>query len=150
MSDGTPGYGASLKVDATTNFVASTATAIGNIISVGGPNQSRDAVDISTMDSTEKWREFIGGILDAGEVTVDLNYDGAAAGTANDLDAIKTNATQYWRITFNDHTTETNKSYFQCDGIVTGLGHAIPFDDKVTQSLTLKLSGKPTFTDIPA
>ena len=150
MSDGLHGAGATLRVDATTNFVASTQTTIGNITGIGGPNQSRDSIEKSSMDSTAKWREFIGGMLDAGEITVDLNYDGAASGTANDLNTIKTAGTQYWRITMNDHTTAASKSYFQCLGFLTSLGHAIPFEDKVTQSATIKLSGAPTYTDIPA
>jgi len=139
MSDGIHGHGAILSFD---------ATAVGNIISISGPNPSRDSIDISTMDSTAKFREFIPGMLDAGEVTFELNYDGTAAGTANDLQLLKTNSAQYWHITFPDHTTEASKSDIYCQGFITALGHAIPFDDKVTQSVTVKLSGVPVFTDV--
>jgi len=136
MSDGIHGHGTSLKVSANTQVT--TVTTIGNIISISGPNQSRDSIDISTMDSTNKFREFIPGMLDSGEITFELNYDGTALGTAHALQLLKTNTAQYWHITFPDHTTETSKSDIYCLGFITALGHAIPFDDKVTQSVTVK------------
>jgi len=91
MSDSVHGHGAVLSIGGTT---------IGNIISITGPNQTRDSIDVSTMDSTSKWREFIPGMLDAGEVTFTCNYDGTAAGSANDLNTIKTNAAATVLITF--------------------------------------------------
>jgi len=134
MSDGTHGHGATLAG-------ASVGT-IGNIISVSGPDQSRDSIDISTMDSTNKWREFIPGMIDAGEVTFDVNYDGSAAGNANVLSGALDDAAEVWTITFPDTST------WACSGFVTGLGHAIPFDDKITQSVSIKFSGSPTYTDV--
>jgi predicted secreted protein len=142
MSDGDHGHGTALKVGAGTQ--TTTVTTIGNITSIGGPTMTKETIDISTMDSTLKWREFIEGMLDAGEIPFDINYDGAAAGTANDLDTLfRSTATDlYWRITFPD------TSEFLSNGFMTSLGHAIPFDDKITQSLAIKLSGQPTFTDV--
>jgi len=147
MSDGIHGHGTSLKVSANTQVT--TVTTIGNIISISGADQTRDALDISTMDSADKFREFIPGMLDSGEITFELNYDGTAGGTANALQLLKTNAAQYWHITFPDHTTEASKSDLYCQGFITALGHAIPFDDKVTQSVTVKLTEELTFTDQP-
>jgi predicted secreted protein len=148
MSDGILGWGASVKIAAAaTNLPTTNATAIGNIISIGGPEEARDAIDISTMDSTNKWREFIPGMLDAGELTLEINYDGTALGTANSLATWFTNDSQFFQVTFNDHTQETNKSYIRSGGFLTGLGHAIPFDDKVTQTVTIKLTGQPTYSD---
>ena len=148
MSDGTHGHGATLTF-APTTATAST-TAIGNIISFSGPDQSRDSIDKSTMDSTNKWREFINGMLDAGEVTFDVNYDGAASGTANDLNTLATSGSVYEaKIVINDHTTAASRSNWKCNGFITALGHAIPFDDKITQSVTVKFTAAPTFTDNP-
>ena len=135
MSDGIHGHGAILSFD---------ATAVGNIISISGPNQSRDSIDISTMDSTAKFGEFIPGMLDSGEITVELNYDGTALGTANTLQTWKTNTAATVLITLYNGTATATLS---CSGFITSLGHAIPFDDKVTQSLGIKLTGSPTYTD---
>jgi len=134
MSDGTHGHG--------TTLAGAVAGTIGNIISVSGPDQSKDSIDISTMDSTNKWREFIPGMLDAGEVSFDVNYDGSASGNADALNTALTAAADTWTITFPDTST------WACSGFITGLGHAIPFDDKITQSVTIKFSGTPTYTDV--
>jgi len=133
MSDGSHGHGTSLSIGGTT---------VGNIVSISGPDQSRDNIDISTMDSSSKWREYIPGMIDAGELTVEVNYDGTASGDANFLSQQITATAQTCLITFPD------TSSFSCSGFITGLGYAIPFDDKVSQSVTLKLTGTPTYTDV--
>ncbi len=133
MSDGILGHGTTLAIGVTT---------IGNIQSITGPNQTRDSIDVSTMDSVNKWREFIPGRLDAGEITFTVNYDGASGGTANDLNTKLTAVASTILVTFPD------TSSFSCSGFVTGLGHAIPFDDKITQDITIKLTGVPTYLDV--
>ena len=142
---GLHGYGAQLYYDTNTDMATAVAsgTAIANIISISGPDQTRDSIDISTMDSSAKFREFIPAMADAGEVTIELNYVAAQAATLDTY--LKNSSTsQYWMIRFNDHTTEESKSQWISQGYMTALGHAIPFDDKITQSATFKFSGVPT------
>jgi len=144
MSDAIGGYGTVLKVRDGTNAY----TTIGNIQSIDGPNQGRNSIDVSTMESTSRFREFLPGMLDAGELTCEMNYDGTAAGTANALQTIyaSTSTALEWHIAFNDGTTPSS---FACIGHVTALGFAVPsFDDKVSQSLSVKLTGVPTYTDL--
>jgi predicted secreted protein len=135
MSDGIHGHGADLSI---------AGTDIGNIISISGPEISRDAIDKSTMDSTNKWREFIPGMLDGGEITMEVNYDGTAAGTGNTLAAQLTNSAQVVVVEFNNGGTTSS---WNCSALITGIGHAIPFDDKVSQTVTMKVAGAITFTD---
>jgi len=134
MSDGTHGHG--------TTLVGGSTGTVANVISITGPNQTRDSIDVSTMDSTSAFREFISGMLDPGEITFDVNYAGAAAGEANSLNTALTAAAETWTITFPD------TSSWACSGFVTALGFGDPFDDKITQSVTIKFSGVPTFTDV--
>jgi len=138
MSDGLHGHGAILTLG---------GTAIGNIISIGGPDMSKDAIDKSTMDSTNKWREFFGGMKDGGEISLEINYDGTALGTANLLAAQMTETAQSVALVFPDGTNSTASSDFSFSGFLTALGHAIPLDDKVTQSVTIKVTGTPTYLD---
>ena len=140
MSDGLHGHGADFSIGGTT---------IGNIIRISGPSFSRDPIDISTMDSTNKLREFIPGMIDAGEVTFDLNFEGAATGGSKILlDQITATAAQAMQVILDDAGgTTTQKSTWACNGFITGLGVEVPFDDKVVQSVTVKLTGEPTFTE---
>ncbi len=137
MSDAIHGHGTTLSIG---------GTAVGNIINVGGPEMSRDAIDVSTMDSTSKYREYIPGMLDSGEVTIEINYDGTAAGTANFLSQQFTQTSQTITIVFPAQGAGGTSSW-AIAGFMTGLGQATPFDGKVTQSVTLKLTGKGTYTD---
>ena len=121
---------------------------IADLAPVGGPELGRDAIDVSTMDSPNKFREFIPGMLDAGEVTMDINYDGTAAGTGNFLSQQLTQTAQAITVSFGEGTNTATSSSWVCSGFMTGLGHAIPHDDKVTQSVTIKLTGEPTYTDL--
>ena len=126
-----------------TTLVGGSTGDIGNISNITN-TQTRDSIDITTMDSADKFREFIAGLADAGELTFTVNYDGSAAGTANDLNtAYQAGTSETWTVTFPDTST-----WVAPGGFITSLGHAIPVDDKITQDVTIKLSGKPTFTDV--
>jgi predicted secreted protein len=96
------------------------------------------------MGSADKWREFITGMQNAGEFSADVIYDGTT--NVNLLAVEFTNPTAYWKITVNDHTTAASCSKIVCAGFVTALGHSIPYDDKVAQNVTVKLTGVPVFT----
>ncbi len=160
MSDGEHGHGSIIYASLTTD--PTNMTAIGNVISITGPTQTRDAIEKSTMDSTSKFREFIPGMLDAGEITFDVNYDGSASGDAVFLGGtnastglLKTNNTALiYTIGFYDGTDTTavaniySHSTWQSKGLMTALGHGIPFDDKIIQSVALKLTGVPTYAPI--
>ena len=134
MSDGIQGSGVSLSIG---------GTAVGNIISVGGPDQSRDSIDISTMDSIEKFREFIPGMIDAGEITAELNYDATTISVL--LQAQLTASADTIVVGFGDGLTTAVGPTFTCPGFMTALGAALPFDDKMTQTISLKFTGKPTY-----
>lgn len=124
-----------------TTLAGGTAGTIGNILSVDIGGRARDSLDSSDMDSTDKFREFISGMADEGDLTVEVNYDGANAGIADALDtAYQLGTAETWTITWPDGST------FVCSGFITSLGVATPFEDKITQSLTIKLSGKGTYS----
>lgn len=138
MSDAIHGHGTTFSLGGTT---------VGNIMTIGGPEISRDALDVSTMDSTSKAREFIPGMLDSGEITLELNYDGTAAGTGNLLAGQMTATTLETMTIVLPAQGALGTSSWAISGFLTGLGNAIPFDDKVTQTVTIKLSGLYTYTD---
>ncbi len=164
MSDGEHGHDTKLWAAVSTD--PTNFTAIGNVSSITGPTQTRDAIEKSTMDSTSKFREFIPGMLDAGETTFEVNYDGSASGNAAFLGGtnattglLKSNNTALsYFVVYNDGAATattaashyTNHSHWYAKGLMTSLGHAIPFDDKITQSVTIKFTGVATYIDIPA
>jgi predicted secreted protein len=126
---GTHGHGTTLS--------GATTGSIGQILSVGLPDQSVDDLDVTTMASTNKWREFIPGLKDAGSMTLQLLYEKA---NYNTVQGALGAAPEEWTITLPDGST------FVCSGYIKSSGGDSPHEDKITQSVTLKLSGEPTFT----
>jgi len=126
-----------------TTLVGGTAGTIGEVTNIT-INETMETIDVTSMDSD--YREFIAGWHDAGEITFTCNYDGSASGVADKLHASYIAATaETWTVTFPD---AASGSKFECSGLITNLSTAVPFDDKITQDVTIKLTGTPVFTDL--
>lgn len=112
---------------------------IAEINSISGPTMSRDTIDVTTLDSTGGYREFIAGFRDPGTVQLTMNFS----------------ATTY-AIMKGDFDIETEQNYeilfpaagenysFEFAGLVTELPVEITADDKVTSTVTIKISGAVT------
>jgi len=117
-----------------------TMTAVADVISISGPSLARDTVDVTDMNSTERWREYIGGLKDGGEVTIEVGFDPDATDVTHWLADINTNTAGYYQIVWLNGPTTWGFS-----AIMTGMPSTTPLDDKMTASITYKLSGKPSF-----
>lgn len=113
-----------------------TWTEIAEIKSISGPGMKRDTVDTTTLDTTGGYRTFITGFREGGEISLSMNY--TKTGYAAMLADFESDTVQSYKITLVDGSTIT------CDGIVTDLPLDVP-EDLVTQDVTIKLSGQPTF-----
>ena len=117
------------------------AVAMAEVNSISGFNKSRDTIDVTTLDSTGGYREFIGGFRDGGEVVLDMNYTRAGFDSLN-TDFENNTTAQTYVIVMSD----TGATEFSFSGWVTALGKSIPLDDKVTMSCTIKIDGQITET----
>lgn len=114
-------------------------TAVGQVVSISGPNRSVGTVETTNLNSTE--RTFRPTILDNGEVTVTIQFDPddtqhtaiEALLTASPL------ASASWVITMTDGTPST----YTFNGILTAfdIDAAASVDDLTTASLTIKITG---------
>ena len=111
-------------------------TAVVNLISVTAYNVSVATIDSTNMDST--WRESIGGLKDGGDCAFEIAYDPAGAthqALTTDIDG----GAHAIVITYsNSDTTSFN-------AIVTGFSVSAAIDDKITASVTMKITGAVTF-----
>ena len=111
---------------------------IAEINSITGPGMTRETIDVTSLDSTGGYREFIGGFRDGGTVVLAMNFTRAG------LDTMKTDFEdddlQSYEIVLPDDETTT----VEFTGLVTELPLTISPDDKVTQDVTLKVSGEVT------
>lgn len=134
MTDAIAGVGASLKRSDMSS--APDYTAIAEVKSITGPGMARDFIDVSSLDSTGGYREFIGGFKDGGELTFSMNFvfDGY-----NDMKTdFESSDVRDYQIVLPD-TGETTLSF---SGYVTALPLNIVPDDAVTVDVTIKITGQ--------
>jgi predicted secreted protein len=135
---GIDAFGIALKrgdgVTPTEAFVA-----IGSVHDVKGPEIKRDTYDVTAHDSANGWREFIGGLKDAGEVTITLNYDPSKHDVlVQDFEDV---APRNYQMVFPQGLGEWDLKL-----ILTEFSQEAPVDDKLSAELKFKVSGKPTIT----
>lgn len=122
---------------------------IGEMTGVKPPSRSRDTIDTTHHESTGDYREFISSLIDAGEATFTVNYmpGGAsdilleAAFAAGDLRAFAIDMNQ---------SAATGQRRLSGSALVTGFEPGdIVIDDKMSATITLKVSGPITYAVAP-
>jgi len=133
---GTFGHGAILTY--TTD-----AKVIANIKSVGPPSLSRDALEVTTHDSPDAFREFIGGLKDGGEVAMEGVYVPSDTGQAQLITHLKSDtADGVAALTL----VLADGSDWDFNAICTSYEGSSPHDDALGFSATLKVTGNPVFS----
>lgn len=114
-----------------------TYATLAEVTSVTPPNLQRDTIDATHMLSTERYREFIAGLRDGGECSIEMNFvPGGSAMTFLLADFASNSAVPY-KIVF------PNSQAWTFDAFVTDIGPEAPLDDKMVNSITFKITGKP-------
>ena len=122
------------------SFSTGSGFLVGNLTNISGPSISVDTIDVSAHDSSDAYREFVAGLIDAGEISVEGNLLRSTA--ANDILS---------QLTARTSTKATimfpSKIYWYSTGVhVTGFETDAPFDGKIGFTASMKLSGKPTMS----
>jgi predicted secreted protein len=123
--------------------------AVANITSITPPVQTRDTIDVTTHDSAGDYREFISSLIDAGEATFVINYDPGSAGETLIRARFADGLLNSFAIDLNKPGSAT-KRRTSGTGIVTSFAPAdVVIDDKMTATVTVKVSGPLVFADAP-
>ena len=115
--------------------------AVAEVNSVTGPNSTRNQIDVTSLDSTGGYKEFIGGFRDGGEVTLNMNFTKATYGLMQNDFENDDNSVAY-TVLLSDASATT----IEFSGFVQSLGFAVPTGDKVTADVTIKVTGPITIT----
>lgn len=118
-------------------------TTISEVTDLGGPSLTLETIDVTSHDSSSGWREFIGGLLDGGEVSFTINYVPTHAthdATTGVLADMKNRVVRNFELVFPDSGTTT----WSFSALVTGFEPGEPVDTQLTADVTLKVSGEPT------
>lgn len=121
--------------------LALNSTTVSEVLSISAPNYSSDTLDSTTHDSSDHFRTFVKGLTDAGEITLDILYDETQYNT---LVSLQETTSQYSSSIVAPSTPSASK--WESNVYVTGLEANFPHDGLAEGSITLKVSGKPTFS----
>lgn len=132
MSDAAIGYGSAFGIDPAggTSF-----TDLGEVFNITPPSDTTDVVDVTHMASPNRTREFILGLNDPGECSFEMNF---VPGSPSDdmIQLVKAAGTVVsCRVTF------PNAATWIFDGLLTGYAPAVPNEDKMTATVTFKVTG---------
>lgn len=106
------------------------------INSITGPGMSRDTIDVTSLDSSGGYREFITGFRNPGTVTLSMNFTRTTYEQM--LDDFESASAQNYQIDLPD-LENTSLDFI---GLVTELPLTIPADDKITVEVTIQVSGE--------
>lgn len=117
---------------------------IAEVISIDGPSLDSDDVEVTHLLSPGGYREYKGGLKEPGEIALELNF---LPGNASQ-DAVTGLIKEY-----NDQTYKNYKITWPftpaktcvVSARVKTMGSTTPVDDRLTASVTLKLSGPPVW-----
>jgi len=116
-------------------------TPIAEVQDIKPPSLGADTEEVTHQGSTDGWKEYIVTLLDAGEVSFDINFipteatHNASAGLMADFAA---RTKRNWKVVFPDGTE------WQFAAYVTAFEADAPVNGKLSASVTLKITGKPT------
>ena len=136
---GTTSPGVKLYIDTQKDSSGETWSEVAELNSVQFPDKSKEVIDMTHLNSTDRYRVFKSGFRDPGRMVANINYTASQYGVLNtefDLDSVQTE----WKIELNDSAS----SEFVFLGILTRLGGNVPEGSgKNTMDIEVQLSGKP-------
>jgi hypothetical protein len=132
MTDARIGYGSKFSIDPAGG---SSFTDLGEVFNITPPSSSFDMVDATHMQSPNSDREFIIGLNDPGEASFEMNF---VPGSASD---VMIRAVKAARVAVTCKITFPNAATWTFDGLLMSYDPAVPNEDKMTATVTFKVSG---------
>ena len=120
---------------ATTIVTTDAGSKVNQVVSIGGPSGSGGKIDVTNLGSTAK--QFLMGLRDEGEITLDVIYDPADAGQVAMFDYRAARTKNNWGIKLSDGSSNMIKGY----GFCTGFSLSGAVDDAVKASITVAITG---------
>lgn len=112
-----------------------------SVASIGAISGSTDEIDVTTLDSPNRAKEYLSGAADYGSVEVEQNVTTLNADQIEKVNALFASGDlREW-----ERTDDTGTVTFE--GYVSGAGYGEEtVDGLVKFNFTIRISGKPTFT----
>lgn len=117
-------------------------TAVAQVTDVAPPKLSRATIDVSNHASPSKYAEFMGGLRNAGEVGLTIQYEVVDGSDHNSLrDDLNSNAARNFRVKFPD----VARTIWNIAGLVKSFEPSTPRDGVITAQISIQVSSAPAF-----
>ena len=136
-TDARIGMGASVWLDNASNVL----TKLGEPISITLPNPQVSDIEATHFESPNRRREYIAGLIEDGEVQFGFNYVPGGAVDTLVMAAIEDGVVRDMEVIIPDGA---NGYKFAFDVVVRGWERSIPMDDRMTATLTARVTGPVT------
>jgi hypothetical protein len=133
MTDAAIGYGMFFELETAPG--AGTFLRIAEVTSITPPNEKTDTLDATNTDSPDGYMEFIMGMTDPGECSFEMNFLPGSASETRILAAKATRQAHAAKITM------PGAQVWSFDVLMTGYAPAMPVKDKMTATVTGKVTG---------
>lgn len=127
------GYGSKFSIE--NDDTPGTYDELAEVVSITPPSDSVDMIDATHMQSPGRYREFIPGLIDPGECSIEMNY---VPGGLTDvrLRQVKTDGVvKSYRITYPNGATHTFRAF-----LMTYQPND-PLEDKMTATAAFRVTG---------
>ena len=142
---GIKAIGSKLSVN-TGTAQSATWTQIANLTSIGEVGIESDEIDVTTLDSTGDFKEFIGGAKDGGTIDLEGNIV-TDAGLTQLYTLAGSRDIKSFKIEYPLKTGETTAAYWTVSGYISKCKDGEKtVDGLLTFSASIRVSGAPTFT----
>lgn len=118
-------------------------TTIAEVRDIGGPKLEQGTEEVTHHGSPGGWREFIGTLLSAGEVTFDLNFIPTEA-THNPSTGLIADLKNRVKRNFKIVLPNPGATTWAFTALVTGFESEEPVEGSLSASVTLMVTGQPT------
>ena len=109
---------------------------IAEVNSITGPGKTRATINVTSLNSTGGYEEFIAGFRNAGTVKLGMNFTRANYDLLNG--DFESDVLQNYEIVLSD----PDQTALEFEGLITELPLAISPTDKITCDVTIQISGK--------
>lgn len=138
----------------TASPAASASRYVAEVTSISGPTMSSDLIDVTSQESSGGFREKIIGLTDPGELTFDIFFNQLlnshrAVNTPNPpgglLYVFANKQIAFWQLQL-PIVVATPMAIWQFAGVVNGFELDASVDDALKASVTIAISGLPSFS----
>ena len=129
------------KVERSTN--GTTYTSIPEAKGLVVPQKTTDYQDVTNLDSEDRTREFVKGLIDPGEITLNCNY--TTLGYEQQITDEAASGAIYYRVTFPKLGAQTAGDVFTFRGFPTVSIQADDAGAPIAMAVAIKITGSTSF-----